>query len=79
MFGFVKKTIVKNKGDLAEPRGPIRRKWSGPRPVPMVAPGGHFFSNSASAEHINSTMRERERERERERHALYKSYHLTLI
>ena len=46
---------IRNEGS----RGPIRQKWNspracGPRPVPMVAPGGHFFSNSGLAEHINS-------------------------
>ena len=57
-------SFVKKKSDRRRPsetRGPIRQKWNspracGPRPVPMVAPGGHFFSNSGLAEYIYTTI-----------------------
>ena len=55
MFVFVKQNILTNRKDRRRlpnrevlSRSSIRRKWSCPRPVPMVAPGGHFLCNSAS-------------------------------
>ena len=62
MFVFVKQNMLTNRKDRRRlpnrevlSRSSIRRKWSCPRPVPMVAPGGHFLCKSASKKNEWST------------------------